>query len=50
MGSLLYAVAPNDAATFVAAALGLFAIVVLASWAPAVRAALIDPLVVLRHE
>jgi putative ABC transport system permease protein len=50
MGSLLYGVAPNDAATFAVVAITLAATVALASWAPASKAALVDPLVALRHE
>jgi putative ABC transport system permease protein len=50
MGSLLYGVEPDDTATFAAAASALFATVVLASWAPALKAALVNPLVALRHE
>jgi putative ABC transport system permease protein len=50
MGSLLYGVAPNDAATFGVVAIALASTVALASWVPALKAALVDPLVALRHE
>ncbi|HEX4170406.1 MAG TPA: FtsX-like permease family protein, partial [Bryobacteraceae bacterium] len=50
MTSLLYGVAPNDPLTFAAAGVVLAATVLLASWPPALKAALIDPLVALRHE
>jgi len=48
MGSLLYGVAPNDSGTFAAVAITLASTVALASWVPASKAALVDPLVALR--
>jgi len=46
----LFEVAPTDVATYVAVALGLFAIALIASWIPARRAARIDPITALRHD
>jgi putative ABC transport system permease protein len=48
--TLLFEVAPSDPRTFVAAALMLLGIVLLAAWLPARRAARADPAVVLRSE
>jgi putative ABC transport system permease protein len=48
--SLLYQVSPADPATFVCAAFVLMAIVLLACWSPAHRAATVDPVEALRHE
>ena len=50
MASLLYNVRPNDAATFAAVAAALGAAAILACWAPALKAALVDPVVALRYE
>jgi len=50
MAGLLYDVKPQDPAVFVAVALLLAATAVLASWAPALRAALVDPVTALRCE
>jgi ABC-type lipoprotein release transport system permease subunit len=47
---LLFEVQPLDVATFAAAGLGLLAIVVFASLAPARRAAAADPVLLLRAE
>lgn len=48
--SILFEVAPLDATTFVAAAIGLLAVVIAASTLPARRAARIDPVRLLRSE
>jgi len=50
MASLLYDVKPNDPWTFAVAAATLGAAALLASWVPALKAALIDPLKALRYE
>jgi putative ABC transport system permease protein len=50
MAGLLYDVKPQDPAVFAAVALLLAATAVLASWAPALRAALVDPVTALRCE
>ena len=50
LASLLYGVHPLDAATFMAAALILAAVALLASWMPARRAVRIDPALTLRQE
>jgi putative ABC transport system permease protein len=50
MASLLYDVKPNDPSTFALVAITLAATAGLASWGPALRAALVDPLIALRHE
>jgi len=50
MASLLYAVHPTDPLTFVAASLFLALIAVAASYLPARRAMLVDPVVALRYE
>ncbi len=49
MGSLLYGVRPHDPAVFVIVPLLLFAIAVLASYLPARRATMVDPIIAL-HE
>jgi predicted permease len=48
--SLLFGVTPNDASTYIAAATALFALGMVASLIPALRAARIDPMVALRSE
>jgi putative ABC transport system permease protein len=50
MAGLLYAVKPEDPAVFATVALTFAAIAVLASWGPALRAALVDPVIALRCE
>jgi putative ABC transport system permease protein len=50
MVSLLYEVRPNDPATLAAVAVTLAATSLLACWVPAIKAALVDPAVALRHE
>jgi len=48
--TLLYEVKPTDPLTFLAAPVLLIAVAILACWAPARRAAGVDPLTALRHE
>ena len=50
MRNLLYETTPTDPATFVVVTLLLGAVTLLACWAPANRAAKVDPLVALRYE
>ena len=50
MASLLYGVRPDDAPTFAVVALILAITALLASWGPALRAAVVDPLIALRYE
>jgi putative ABC transport system permease protein len=50
MASLLYEVKPNDPSTFALVAITLAATAALASWGPALKAALVDPLIALRYE
>ena len=50
LGSLLYRVKPFDAATFLLAGLGILALLALAVWWPARRAAGVDPQEALRYE
>jgi putative ABC transport system permease protein len=50
MESLLYEVRPNDPATLVAVAVTLAATALLACWVPAIKAALVDPAIALRHQ
>jgi putative ABC transport system permease protein len=50
MASLLYDVKPNDPATFALVAITLATTAGLASWGPALKAALVDPLIALRYE
>jgi ABC-type antimicrobial peptide transport system permease subunit len=48
--SQLFEIAPTDTITYVAVAVVLFAVSLVASWIPARRAARIDPLAALRHD
>jgi len=48
--SLLYGVAPTDAATHAVTSAAIFALALLASWLPARRASRIDPMIALRAE
>ena len=50
MASLLYDVKPNDLSIFAVVAVTLAGTAALASWGPAFKAALVDPLIALRHE
>jgi len=50
LGSLLYGVAPTDAATHAATSAAIFALALVASWLPAWRASRIDPMLALRDE
>ncbi len=50
MESLLYDVKPNDPQTFAVVALVLATTALAACWGPALRAALVDPIVALRYE
>ena len=50
LAGLLYGITPSDPVTFVAAALGLLGVAFLASFAPARRAARLDPVTTLRQE
>jgi putative ABC transport system permease protein len=50
LGSLLFSVTPLDPATFVAVALGLTAVALLAAWLPAREASRVEPGVILRHD
>lgn len=50
LSSMLFEVSPDDPQTFVAVALLLMAVVLLASYIPARRAAKVDPMVALRYE
>jgi predicted permease len=49
LSALLFAVKPNDPATFVSVAVLLVSVAFLAGWVPARRASLVDPLVALRQ-
>ena len=50
MASLLYGVRPDDTPTFALVALVLSVTALLASWGPALKAAVVDPLIALRYE
>ena len=50
MESLLYQVKPTDPQTFAAVAIALALTALIASWGPALKAALIDPVIALRCE
>ena len=50
LSSLLFEVSPSDPATLLAVSLVLIGITTIASWAPARRAAAVDPLEVMRTE
>ena len=50
MASMLYDVKPNDSSTFALVAITMTATAALASWGPALKAALVDPLIALRYE
>jgi putative ABC transport system permease protein len=50
MESLLYEVRPNDPPTLAVVAVTLAATALLACWIPAIKAALVDPAIALRHE
>ncbi len=50
MASLLYGVRPDDVSTFALVALVLAITALLASWVPALKAAVVDPLIALRYE
>jgi ABC-type lipoprotein release transport system permease subunit len=50
LAGLLYGITSSDPVTFVAAALGLLGVAFLASFAPARRAARLDPVTTLRQE
>jgi hypothetical protein len=50
MAGLLYGVTPHDSSVFLAVALTLTITALVASWGPALRASLVDPVTALRYE
>jgi len=50
MTSMVYAIRPNDPATFIVVAFGVAVISILAAYLPARRASRIEPLAALREE
>jgi ABC-type antimicrobial peptide transport system permease subunit len=50
MGSMMMGVSPRDPQTFAAVPVVLLAVVVVANWAPAVRATRVDPVRALRDD
>jgi putative ABC transport system permease protein len=50
LASLLYGINPGDPPTYEAVSIGLIAVAALASWLPARRAAVIDPVIAMRPE
>jgi putative ABC transport system permease protein len=50
MAGLLYGVTPHDSSVFVVVALTITVTALLASWGPALRASLVDPVTALRYE
>jgi putative ABC transport system permease protein len=49
-GKILFGLTPTDASVFAVAAGILALVAIVAGWAPARRAARVDPLIALRHE
>jgi putative ABC transport system permease protein len=50
LATLLYGVRPDDPPTYEAVSVGLLLVAALASWLPARRAAVIDPVIAMRPE
>jgi putative ABC transport system permease protein len=50
LASLLYGISPSDPPTYGAVSVGLIAVAALASWLPARRAAVVDPVIAMRTE